>query len=71
MVQRDDQFRAAVGSRDIIGQAKGMLMERFHIDAAQAFELLKRLSQESNTPLIRVAGQVVSGRSYEPHNGPE
>jgi hypothetical protein len=71
MVQRDDQFRAAVGSRDIIGQAKGMLMERFHIDAAQAFELLKRLSQESNTPLVRVAEQVVSGRSHEPRNGPE
>jgi hypothetical protein len=63
MLQRDDQFRAAVASRDIIGQAKGVLMERFNIDAAHAFELLKRVSQEANMPLVRAAEQVVSGRS--------
>ena len=68
ILQRDDQFRAAVASRDIIGQAKGMLMERFKIDAADAFDLLRRLSQEANTPLVRVAEQVVSGRTrWEDH----
>ncbi|MEB3033201.1 GAF and ANTAR domain-containing protein [[Mycobacterium] nativiensis] len=55
MVRRDEQFRSALASRDIIGQAKGMLMERFDIDALQAFELLKRLSQNSNKPLAGVA----------------
>ncbi|ORB15923.1 hypothetical protein BST37_08085 [Mycobacterium noviomagense] len=59
MVRRDEQFRSALASRDIIGQAKGMLMERFKIDALQAFELLKRLSQSSNTPLAAVARQLV------------
>ncbi len=59
MVRREEQFRSALGSRDIIGQAKGMLMERFKIDAVQAFELLKRLSQNSNTPVAAVARQVV------------
>ncbi|HZU50078.1 MAG TPA: GAF and ANTAR domain-containing protein [Mycobacterium sp.] len=59
MVRRDEQFRSALASRDIIGQAKGMLMERFKIDAVQAFELLKRLSQSSNTPLAGVARQLV------------
>ncbi|WP_409434889.1 ANTAR domain-containing protein [Mycobacterium sp. SMC-14] len=34
-------------------------MERFDIDAVQAFELLKRLSQNSNTPLTGVALQLV------------
>lgn len=58
-VRRDQQFRSALASRDIIGQAKGMVMERFTIDAVQAFELLKRLSQNSNTPLIEVARQLV------------
>jgi GAF domain-containing protein len=59
MVRRDEQFRSALASRDIIGQAKGMIMERFKIDAVQAFELLKRLSQSSNTPLACVARQLV------------
>jgi GAF domain-containing protein len=59
MVRRDEQFRSALASRDIIGQAKGMIMERFRIDAVQAFELLKRLSQSSNTPLAVVARQLV------------
>lgn len=59
MVRRDAQFRSALASRDIIGQAKGMIMERYKIDAIQAFELLKRLSQSSNTPLAVVARHVV------------
>ncbi|WP_241666331.1 GAF and ANTAR domain-containing protein [Mycobacterium marseillense] len=59
MLRRDEQFRSALASRDVIGQAKGMLMERFAIDAPAAFELLKRLSQESNTPLAEIAHRVV------------
>jgi GAF domain-containing protein len=59
LVRRDEQFRSALASRDIIGQAKGMIMERFTIDAVEAFELLKRLSQNSNTPLALVAHQLV------------
>jgi hypothetical protein len=60
LLRRDAQFRSALASRDVIGQAKGMLMERFEIDAVQAFDLLKRLSQDSNTPLHEVAGRVTS-----------
>ncbi|MEB3069974.1 GAF and ANTAR domain-containing protein [[Mycobacterium] vasticus] len=59
MVRRDEQFRSALASRDVIGQAKGMLMERFDVDAVRAFELLKRLSQNMNIPLAEVAHQVV------------
>lgn len=59
VLRRDEQFRSALASRDIIGQAKGMIMERFNIDAVQAFELLKRLSQSSNTPLVVVARELV------------
>lgn len=62
MIRRDDQFRSALASRDVIGQAKGMLMERFDIDAVQAFELLKRVSQNANTPLVEVAQEVVAQR---------
>jgi len=63
MVRRDEQFRSALASRDIIGQAKGMIMERFKIDAVQAFELLKRLSQSSNTALAVVARQLVESEA--------
>lgn len=54
------QFRSALASRDIIGQAKGMIMERFDVDSLQAFELLKKLSQDSNTRLIEVATELVA-----------
>jgi GAF domain-containing protein len=63
MVRRDEQFRSALASRDVIGQAKGMFMERFDVDVVQAFELLKRLSQTTNTPLAEVAQRVVDGQN--------
>ncbi|MCV7150246.1 GAF and ANTAR domain-containing protein [Mycolicibacterium pyrenivorans] len=58
--RRDEQFRRALSSRDMIGQAKGMIMERYGVDAVQAFELLRKLSQDSNVPLIQVATDLVS-----------
>jgi transcriptional regulator with GAF, ATPase, and Fis domain len=59
------QFQSALASRDIIGQAKGMIMERFDVDAVRAFELLRSLSQNSNTRLASVAEELVS-RGPEP-----
>lgn len=59
------QFKSALASRDIIGQAKGMIMERFDIDAVRAFELLRRLSQSTNTRLTSVAEELVA-RGPEP-----
>jgi AmiR/NasT family two-component response regulator len=38
-----------------------MLMERFDIDALAAFELLRKLSQESNIKLIDIAAKLVQG----------
>jgi hypothetical protein len=57
--RRDEQFKKALASRDVIGQAKGMLMERYGVNAIQAFDLLRRLSQDSNTPLVQIAADVV------------
>ncbi len=54
-LRRQEQFRSALASRDVIGQAKGMIMERYRVDAVQAFELLKQLSQRSNSRLVEVA----------------
>lgn len=66
MQRRDEQFRSALASRDVIGQAKGMLMERFDVDAVQAFDLLKRLSQDANTPLHDIARRLTSSRDSTP-----
>lgn len=58
--RRDEQFRRALASRDIIGQAKGMVMERYGVTAVQAFDLLRKLSQDSNVPLFQVATDLVA-----------
>jgi transcriptional regulator with GAF, ATPase, and Fis domain len=58
--RRDEQFKRALASRDTIGQAKGMIMERYGVDAVRAFELLRKLSQDSNVPLVQVAEQLVT-----------
>ena len=58
--RRDEQFKRALASRDVIGQAKGMIMERYGVDAVQAFEVLRKLSQDSNVPLVQVATELVS-----------
>ena len=58
--RRDEQFKRALASRDTIGQAKGMIMERYSVDAVQAFEVLRKLSQDSNVPLVQVATELVS-----------
>ncbi len=63
MMRRDQQFRVALVSRDIIGQAKGRLMERFELDAAEAFERLKQMSQDRSTPIAQVAQRVTRGDS--------
>ena len=57
--RRSSQFRSALASRDIIGQAKGMLMERFDVDAVRAFDLIRKLSQNTNTRLSDVAERLV------------
>jgi GAF domain-containing protein len=58
--RRDQELQTALLSRDRIGQAKGIIMERYKIDDVQAFEMLRRLSQESNTKLTELADQVIA-----------
>jgi GAF domain-containing protein len=57
--QEIEQLRAAVSTRDVIGQAKGILMERHSLTADEAFALLVRASQESHIKLRRVAERVI------------
>jgi GAF domain-containing protein len=61
--RQGEQLQSALTTRDRIGQAKGIIMERYGIDEIQAFEMLKRLSQDSNTRLADIAQQVIDTRS--------
>jgi GAF domain-containing protein len=54
-----EQLQAAVASRDLIGQAKGILMVRDQITGLQAFATLAKASQETNIKLTEVARFVV------------
>jgi len=58
----DENLRVAVDSRHRIGQAQGILMERYALDAPGAFGVLSRVSQERNIRLIDVADHVVTRR---------
>jgi AmiR/NasT family two-component response regulator len=46
----------------VIGQAEGILMERFGIDAEQAFNVLRRVSQDRNVKLSLIAEELVRTR---------
>jgi hypothetical protein len=56
---KEKTFKEALASRDVIGQAKGMLMERHSIGPDQAFDILRRSSQSLNAKLRDVATEVV------------
>lgn len=57
--QTQSQLTAALLSRDLIGQAKGVIMERFSVDAVRAFNMLRQLSQEGNVKLTEIAARVI------------
>ncbi len=57
--QRTAQLTEALGNRDLIGQAKGILMERMRITADDAFECLSHASQLVNRKLTVVAQHLV------------
>ncbi|OBJ11058.1 GAF and ANTAR domain-containing protein [Mycobacterium sp. 1465703.0] len=58
-VVRTQQFKEALSTRDTIGQAKGILMERYDLDDQTAFNTLIKLSQSMNTPLRDIARRVI------------
>jgi AmiR/NasT family two-component response regulator len=58
-------LRAALRSRDVIGQAKGILMARGGLTADEAFEVLVRASQRLNTKLRDLAEQVARDPTME------
>ena len=60
--RREEGLRQAIDARHLIGQAQGILMERFDLSADQAFSVLRRYSQERNVKLRTVASDIISTR---------
>jgi hypothetical protein len=56
-------LRRAIASRDVIGQAKGILMARQGLDADAAFDLLRRTSQDLNVKLADIAATLVGNHA--------
>ena len=62
-VTEKESLTTAMHSRTIIGQAEGMLMATLGITADQAFAYMKRLSQDTNTKLLKVAAEIIENSS--------
>lgn len=60
--RREADLNAALSSRERIGQAVGIVMQRYAIDSDTAFTFLVRTSQSTNTKLRDIAEQIVNGR---------
>jgi GAF domain-containing protein len=64
--RHEETMTQAVDARKLVGQAMGILMERFDVDGDRAFAILKRYSQDTNTKLRDVAQQLIDTRKL-PH----
>jgi GAF domain-containing protein len=57
--RRTASLHAALASREVIGQAQGILMERERVSSDQAFDILRRASQHLNVKLRDIAQNLV------------
>jgi len=60
--REEESLWQAIDARKLIGQAQGILMERFDINDDQAFAVLRRYSQDHNTKLRDVAQRLIETR---------
>jgi AmiR/NasT family two-component response regulator len=54
-----DDLHTALETRHTIGLAQGLLMARYDLTSEQAFDYLRRSSQDGNVKLRRLADRVV------------
>ena len=59
--RREEQLHHAIATRQLIGQATGIIMERFGINETHAFDYILRASSHSNTKVRDIAQAFVDG----------
>jgi hypothetical protein len=64
----------AIDTRNLIGQAQGILMQKYGLSSTKAFAVLRRYSQQHNLKLAAVAEQLTTTRTLpgltsQEHNG--
>ena len=67
--RRAENLHAALRTRELIGQAEGILMQRERIGANEAFDILRRASQHLNRKLREVAQDLID-TGEGPNTGP-
>ncbi|MFS3129812.1 GAF and ANTAR domain-containing protein [Nocardioides sp. Bht2] len=60
--QKIDGLETAIHSRQLIGVAQGILMQRYGLSLDRSFEVMRRYSSETNIKLRDVAQMVVDSR---------
>jgi hypothetical protein len=63
-----DQLSDGLNIRQVIGQATGLIMERYGLDESRAFEFLSRMSQAGNIKLREIADEVVQSANQKARN---
>lgn len=61
--RHEEALTKAVDARKLVGQAMGILMERHNLDSDQAFAVLRRYSQATNTKLRLIAQELIDTRT--------
>jgi transcriptional regulator with GAF, ATPase, and Fis domain len=59
--RQQEQLRAAIATRQVIGEAIGILRAQSNLNSEQAFQLLSRASQRTNVKLRDLAQQITEG----------
>jgi GAF domain-containing protein len=67
--QLSSDLHRALSSRDAIGQAKGILMERLEITPEDAFDTLRRASQRLNLKLREIAERLAETGEFDDTDG--
>jgi transcriptional regulator with GAF, ATPase, and Fis domain len=65
-VHLSEQLKDAIKTREVIGEAKGILMAQEGVSEDEAFDMLKRVSQNSNVKLHDIAQKVVDKAGKKP-----
>lgn len=68
--RKQESLAEAVDARKLVGQAMGILMERYQIGDEQAFAILRRYSQDTNVKLREIARELVTTRRLPEHPRP-